>query len=83
MFVHVLVGAESLTGSALGLSVSQNSIAVAFGGGVQAKITEHWAFRPTFDYLLTHHNILGGPRIDQNNFRVGAGVAYTFGASAR
>jgi hypothetical protein len=64
-----------------GLSASQNGFAVAIGGGIQGKISGHWAFRPTFDYVLSHHNIFGGLGVKQNNFRVGGGLVYTFGSA--
>jgi hypothetical protein len=80
-FAHVLFGSDNLSGSVAGLSASQTSFAIAMGGGVEARISEHWSVRPSFDYVLTHHNVLGGPRVQQNNIRFGAGVAYSFGSS--
>jgi opacity protein-like surface antigen len=78
-FVHALVGFDHLSGSALGFSASQNSFAGAFGGGIQWPVAQHWAVRGSADYVLTQHNIFGGPAYTQNNFRVSAGIVYTFG----
>jgi len=82
-FVHVLLGVDRLTGSYAGDSASQNSFATAFGGGVQIPIGHHWAVRTSADYVLTHHNIFGGPGVDQNNFRLGVGIVYVFGGGDR
>jgi opacity protein-like surface antigen len=79
-FFHVLLGVDHLSGSYAGLSASQNSFAMALGGGVQWKIAPHWGVRASSDWVLTHHNILGGSRVGQNNFRVGVGVVYVFGS---
>lgn len=83
LFVHALVGADHLTGSALGLSASQDSFAGAFGGGVQWDVNPKWAVRVSGDYVLTRHNIfkvvdLSGPNYTQNSFRVSAGIVFNF-----
>jgi opacity protein-like surface antigen len=78
-FFHILFGVDHLSGNYAGSSASQNSFAMALGGGVQWRVARHWAVRASADYVLTHHNILGGPGADQNNFRVGVGIVYTFG----
>jgi membrane-associated protease RseP (regulator of RpoE activity) len=80
VFVHALVGGDHLSGSALGISASQDGFAAAFGGGVEWKVAPQWAIRGSGDYVLTRHNIFGGPAFNQNNFRVSAGVVYLFGA---
>jgi hypothetical protein len=80
-FVHALVGFDHLSGSALGFSASQDSFAGAFGGGIQWPVAQHWAVRGSADYVLTQHNIFGGPAYTQNNFRVSAGIVYTFGGT--
>jgi hypothetical protein len=75
----VLIGGDELQGSAFGLTASQTSFAVALGGGFKARISGRWSFEPMFDYALTHHNIYSNMvRYQQNNFRVGAGIAYDF-----
>jgi hypothetical protein len=80
-FVHALVGVDHLSGTALGFSASQDSFAGAFGGGIQWPVGQHWAVRGSADYVLTQHNIFGGPAYTQNNFRVSAGIVYTFGGT--
>lgn len=76
-FVHALVGFDHL-GADQNLG-SQNSFAGAFGGGVQWKVASRWAVRASSDYVLTRHNILGGPAFTQNNFRVSAGIVFFLG----
>jgi len=48
-FVHTLFGMDSLTGSALGLSASQNSFAGVLGGGVEYPTTKRLALRVSVD----------------------------------
>jgi hypothetical protein len=83
VFVHALVGMDHLSSSFSSLSGSQNGLAAAFGGGLQQRITGHWAMRVSGDYLLTRHSILGGARQTQNNLRLAAGVVYGFGGIGR
>jgi hypothetical protein len=79
-FVHALVGFDRLTGTALGLSASQNSFAAAFGGGGQSRtFARHFAIRVSADYVLGRHNIFGGSAYNQNNFRVSSGIVFVFG----
>jgi PDZ domain/Outer membrane protein beta-barrel domain len=85
-FVHALIGGDHATGSALGGSVSQDSFAGAFGGGVQIPVAPRWAVRASADYVLTRHNIFKLlypllPDYTQNNFRVSAGVVFSFGGT--
>ncbi len=77
VFFHALVGMDHLTGSALGVSVSQNSFAALFGGGVELRIARGWAVRPSADYLLSRHGL--SSRVTQNSIRVGGGIVYSFG----
>jgi hypothetical protein len=78
-FVHALVGVDRFTGSALGLSASQTGFAGAFGGGVQSKpFGRHFAVGTSADYVLTRHNMFGGPAYTQNNFRLGGGIVFLF-----
>jgi hypothetical protein len=80
VFAHALIGVDRLTFSAEGVSVSQNAFAAAFGGGLQWKFTTHWGIRGSGDYVLTRHNIFGGDRFTQNNFRASVGLVYSFGS---
>lgn len=87
VFAHALFGVDHLGASASGYlfgvpvsgSGSQNSFAMAYGGGLQQKVTRHLAIRGGADYVVTDHNIFGGSGVHQNNFRVSVGIAYTFG----
>jgi membrane-associated protease RseP (regulator of RpoE activity) len=78
IFVHALIGGDHLTGSASGLSASQDSLAGAFGGGVQWKVSGPFSVRASADYVFTRHNILGGPSVTQNNVRASVGIVYSF-----
>lgn len=84
VFVHALFGDDHLSGSALGGSVSQDGLAAVFGGGVQIPIAPQWAVRASADYAMTRHNIFKAvdpylSNYTQNNFRVSAGIVFTFG----
>ncbi|MGH9733103.1 MAG: outer membrane beta-barrel protein [Candidatus Acidiferrales bacterium] len=85
-FIHGLVGADHLTGSAMGTSESQDSFAAAFGGGLQIPVAPRFAIRASADYVLTRHNIFkivepALPNYTQNNFRASVGIVFRFGAS--
>lgn len=85
MFAHILFGADHIGthatffGEPVDLE-SLNGFAMAFGGGVQQKIAQHFAIRGGADWVFTHHNVSGGSTFDQNNFRLNVGIVYTFGA---
>ena len=83
LFIHALIGGDHLTGSSSGESLSQDSFAGAFGGGVEWPVSRRLAVRGGVDYVFTRHNILGGPSYTQNNVRVGAGIVYVFGGGAK
>lgn len=85
VFFHALIGVDRFTsyvnanGSIFvsSSSISQSSLAVLFGGGVEWKIWHHVALRPSLDYVLTRR---GSPtRLTQNNVRLGAAIEYAFG----
>jgi hypothetical protein len=78
LFIHALLGGDHLSAGALGASVSQDGLAGAFGGGVQYRASGPWSFRASADYALSRHNVLGGSSVTQNNFRVSAGIVYSF-----
>jgi opacity protein-like surface antigen len=81
-FIHALFGGDHLSGSESGISASQNSFAMALGGGAEFKVAPRWAVRGSVDYLYTHHNLasFGGPDVHQDNFRVGGGIVYLIGS---
>jgi hypothetical protein len=83
VFFHVLFGGDKLTGSASVFSASQTKFASAFGGGAQWKVAPHIAVRGSADYVLTHHNIFGGPDFTQNNIRASVGIVYTIGGTGQ
>jgi hypothetical protein len=58
VFVHALIGGDSLTGSSLGLCAahscaSERSLAGAIGGGVEWPKSGRWAVRASADYVFT------------------------------
>lgn len=71
-FVQALFGgAHSIT------TTSENAFAMTVGGGVDIKITEHFAIRPVqAEYFMTR--FADGPSNQQNNFRFSAGVVFRF-----
>jgi hypothetical protein len=80
-FVHVLFGMDDLVGKGFGLKASQASPAGAIGGGAIFKLSRYIGVEGGADYVLSHHNIVGGPGIDQNNFRASAGIVFTLGGN--
>jgi hypothetical protein len=80
-FAHVLIGQDraDLLSDSGNTTVSDTSVALAAGGGVDYWIWRHvGAQLGPFDYLYTNHlNNAGAP--SQSSFRVGAGVAFRFG----
>ncbi len=78
-FVHALFGIDDFGGSALGVSATNSSFASALGGGALFKFSKYVGLEGSGDYVLSRHNLFGGPPFTQNNFRVSAGVVFTFG----
>jgi opacity protein-like surface antigen len=78
-FFHLLLGIDHLAGSnnfyAIGASSSDNSLAVAAGGGVQWNISRQLALRTSADYVLSRFEGLA-----QNNVRVMLGIVYEAGS---
>jgi len=63
-----------------GAAPSQNSFALATGGGVDIYVSEHIAIRPAqLDYLMTRFTNPFSGTNNQNNFRYQAGIVFTFG----
>ena len=79
LFVHALIGGDHLSAGALGDSASQDSLAGAFGGGVQWRVSGPFSLRASADYVFSRHNILGGSSVTQNNVRASVGIVYSFG----
>jgi opacity protein-like surface antigen len=90
-FVHALFGGVHASGSVSGtvspgfeFSGSENSFAMALGGGLDYKIHKNVAIRfVQADYLMTRFktniNSAGNSvAATQNNFRIGAGIQFRF-----
>jgi|CZKR01.1.fsa_nt_gi opacity protein-like surface antigen len=94
-FAHALFGQNSI-GTNLsnvkvggigipGLTVSDTAFAMAFGGGVDVKLSGRIALRAgQVDYLYTKHDFSSGvPGVasHQNNLRASVGIVFQFGAA--
>jgi len=64
------------------VSATQTAFAMAVGGGLDWKISKHFAFRPvSVDYVLTRFpSFLTGDNQNQNSIRASAGIIFLFGA---
>ena len=72
-FAHVLFG-----GGRTIVDSPQNAFAMSAGGGLDFKISEHFAVRPIqAEYFRT--NFTDGARNRQNDFRYSAGIVFRFG----
>ena len=70
-FAHALFGGSHASAGFGGVSASDNGFAMIFGGGVDAKFSQHLSFRVAqFDWMSFHAN--GGS--SNNNFRYSAGI---------
>ncbi len=83
IFVHPLFGGvHDTTKTTIGTtttSFSANAFAMAFGGGVDVNLNNHFAIRPIqFDYVPTH---FGGQW--QSNYRISTGLVIHFFGSHR
>ena len=80
-FVQALFGlrrdSESITVLDVTISDSQNRFGMAFGGGVDLRLSPRWAVRVQGDYLYAKSE---GETVD--GIRVSAGAVYRFGAGA-
>ena len=79
-FGQVLFGVAHIGGdNGLAFSTSNNSFAMAIGGGADFKVSHRFSIRPVqVDYLMTHFNELGRGAHSQNNLRVSTGVVFHF-----
>jgi len=67
-------------------TISNTSLAMAFGGGVDVKIARRFALRGQADYLYTRHDftdLIPNIAAHQNNVRASVGVVYSFGGTER
>jgi opacity protein-like surface antigen len=80
-FLQALFGlrrdSQSITVLDVTISDSQNRFGMAFGGGVDLRLSPRWAVRVQGDYLYAKSE---GETVD--GIRVSAGVVYRFGAGA-
>ena len=77
-FAHVLIGGARVNAGAFGVGASDGAFAVAFGGGVDAKLNDNFAIRVgQFDYVMTRFDI---PLVSQtqHNFRFSTGIVFRF-----
>jgi len=84
------LGSSTISVPVLGVSVpetgySETAFAMAFGGGLDVKVSHHFAYRlGQFDYLFTKHclavagvctlGVDGAPAAHQNNFSFSTGI---------
>jgi hypothetical protein len=74
-FVHGLFGGFSASAAASGVSASNSGFAMAFGGGLDASVKQHWAVRlGQFDWMSLRSNGTSS----NNNFRYSAGLVLKF-----
>ena len=65
-FAHALFGGATASAGVEGVTVSQNGFAAIIGGGVDVKVSPHFAVRPVqFDWMSLH----GNGATSNNNFR--------------
>jgi opacity protein-like surface antigen len=78
-FGQVLFGGAHESISTLGASTSENSFAMALGGGLDAKLTDRFSWRVgQVEYLLTRFPELTTSGQTQNNLRVSTGIVFHF-----
>jgi opacity protein-like surface antigen len=81
-FLQVLLGGAHASGDmapgTLGIPGSANAFALTAGGGLDIRLSEHFAVRAIqADYYYTR--FANGVNDHQNNLRLGAGLIYRFG----
>jgi opacity protein-like surface antigen len=77
-FAHVTFGGAHVNAS--GGGPDEGAFAMTFGGGLDAKINDHVAFRVgQFDYILTRfEGPTSGTTANQHNFRFSTGIVFRF-----
>ncbi len=83
-FAHFLIGGSRASTSAFGVSLSDQALAAAVGGGVDIRVSDWLAVRAfQADYVMTRFNSLEdrifGSNERQNNVRLSAGLVFRFG----
>jgi opacity protein-like surface antigen len=75
-FAQALFGGAHATSGVTG-GATANTFAMALGGGLDVKATEHVAVRLIqAEYLMTRFNVTGTGRTNQNNARISAGIVF-------
>jgi opacity protein-like surface antigen len=78
-FGEVLFGVAHTGASIAGAGGSDNSFAMSIGGGVDYKLTDHFAIRPIkVDYLMSRFSETGSGGNTQNNLRASTGIVFRF-----
>lgn len=76
-FAQAIFGGPLATGG-IGEAGAENHFAMAVGGGIDFKVSEHFSVRPVqVDYFMT--KFPDGLNNRQNNFRFGTGIVFRFG----
>ena len=78
-FGEVLFGVAHAGASIAGASGSDNAVSMSLGGGLDYKLSHHFAIRPVkVDYLMTRFSETGTSNQTQNNLRVSTGIVFRF-----
>lgn len=78
-FGQVLFGGARQTFNVSGVSASENSFAMSFGGGLDAKLSNRFSWRVgQLEYLLTRFSETTTNRETQNNLRLSTGIVFHF-----
>lgn len=80
-YAQALFGAAHVNESFIGITASENAFALAVGGGIDIRVTHHFAFRAAqAEYLMT--KFTDGANNRQNNVRVSTGIVYRWGGTS-
>jgi opacity protein-like surface antigen len=81
-FGQVLLGASHINVKGSGFTATENSFAVAAGGGVDFALSRHFSVRVAqVEYLRTRFESVNGTQVTQNNFRFSAGLVVRLGTN--
>jgi hypothetical protein len=83
-FAQFLIGGSRASTSSFGVTLSDDALAAAVGGGVDIRVNNWMAVRAVqADYIMTRFNSLEdrifGANGRQNNLRISAGIVFRFG----
>jgi hypothetical protein len=80
VFVHGLVGSSRVSDNVLPSLRTSDTLAVAVGGGLDAGISRHWAWRIAGDYFNTHYDQTNNNvrEILNSNGRISTGPVFRF-----